>query len=73
MDPFKELFVKPKTVPHGPRDCRDCKWLSKAIEGYECEHIWWWECRQFPGRENLLSFPFRNTKCKGWEKETNNR
>lgn len=49
-------------------NCRDCKWLSREIESWEMPHIWWWECGRNPHYALLKSFPFKNTKCKDFEK-----
>ena len=38
----------------------------EGSEGWERPDIWWWECRKRPEYEQLLSFPFKNTKCPDW-------
>lgn len=44
--------------------CYDCKHLRRETESWEMPHIRWWECSANKSRANLLSFPFRNTKCR---------
>lgn len=47
--------------------CRVCTHLVLEYESWELPDIRWWECSKFPGRENLKSFPFMVTTCKGFE------
>lgn len=51
----------------GPRGCRACKYfvpgMGPAFDDLYGEPP---ECRKHPNRSYLLSFPFRNTKCKDW-------
>jgi hypothetical protein len=47
--------------------CRNCKHFHRAEESWEMPHIWWYECSYREGMANLKSFPFTNTKCKGFE------
>lgn len=47
--------------------CRTCKHLYYQEESWELPHINWMECDKRPGSANLTSFPFRNTKCSGYE------
>lgn len=46
--------------------CKQCKYLRRESESWEMPDIRWWECRKHPEYEQLLSFPFQNTKCSDW-------
>jgi hypothetical protein len=46
-----------------PKSCHTCKHLRRETESWEMPHIAWYECAVFRGRENLVSFPYKQTKC----------
>ncbi len=50
------------------KECRWCKHLEKEEDGNFGEsRYFWYECNK-TGYHNLNGFPFKNTKCKYYEK-----
>lgn len=60
------VFDRLNKPPLGKRDCRVCVHFIRQTESWEMPHIAWYECKKIPSMANLLSFPFRNTKCDQW-------
>lgn len=46
-----------------PKSCRSCRHFYMDGEGWELPQFNYPNCRAHPGRGNLKSFPFQNTKC----------
>jgi hypothetical protein len=51
--------------------CTNCVHYIRQEESWEMPHIFWYECKVVPSAANLKSFPYKNTKCKKFERKTN--
>lgn len=47
--------------------CFRCVHFRKESESWEMPHVRWYECAWRPMNENLKSWPWKRTACKGFQ------